>query len=241
MRGGKYALKKEKYTIERFEILPSTNDYAKEKRAEGKNVIVIAKAQTGGRGTKGRSFSSALGGVYMSVSTFYEELPARQAFRIMQNAATAVCETLVAFGLTPVIKWPNDILVGGKKICGILIENTFAGSNVRSSIVGIGLNVKNELPEDLREIATTMQSATGKEIAVDKVEERLLKELSNVNGWKKYPRYVGFIGEEVALLCGETTLTATVIGVDNEGNLLARTAEGERTFSSAEVSLRSGR
>ena len=69
--------------IERFSTLPSTNDYAKEKRGEGKDLIVIARAQTGGRGTKGRIFSSGEGGLYLSKLTFYEDFPAKKAFQII--------------------------------------------------------------------------------------------------------------------------------------------------------------
>ncbi|MBE5744762.1 MAG: biotin--[acetyl-CoA-carboxylase] ligase [Clostridiales bacterium] len=233
-----YGLNDKKMRIERFEELPSTNDYAKERRALGEDCVVIARKQSGGRGTKGRSFVSTEGGLYMSKLTFYEDLPAKRAFEIMQTAATAVCETLRAFGVYPTIKWPNDILVNGKKICGILIENTFSGENVRASIVGIGLNVCNVLPQELRAIATTLQTETGKEIAVGDVEKILLDKLAEKGIWKNYAKYVGFIGERVLLLCGERQIEAIMLGVDEEGNLMAKTAAGEERFSSAEVSLR---
>ncbi len=234
-------MNKNKITIERFESIPSTNDYAKQKRVEGKDLVIVAKSQSGGRGTKGRSFSSSLGGLYVSVLSFYDDFLAREAFRIMQNAATAVCLTMEEYGLKPSIKWPNDILVNGKKICGILIENTFLGDKVRSSIVGIGINIYNPLEEELKDIATSILLETGKEIAVEEVEEKLLKHLYNADTWRKYPQYVAFIGEEVTLICGEERIRAKVLGVDKEGNLLGLTAEGERKFSSAEVSLRGER
>lgn len=124
-----------------FESLFSTQEYAREKRAEGQDLIVTAEVQTGGKGTKGRSFESKKGGVYVSKLSFYEKFPAREAFQIMAGAASAVCETLRKLGLDPVIKWPNDIFVNGKKICGILIENVFSGAEISSSIVGIGYAV----------------------------------------------------------------------------------------------------
>ena len=142
-----YAMNGKIVRIERFETLSSTNDYAKSVLAKGENVLIIARTQTGGRGTKGRSFSSREGGIYLSKVSFYEQYPAKEAFKLLQAAAVAVCETLHVWGVKAQIKWPNDILVNGKKICGILIENVFSGANVRSSIVGIGLNVCNELDE----------------------------------------------------------------------------------------------
>ena len=142
-----------------FDTLPSTQDYAKERRVDGENLAVTATYQTGGKGTKGRTFSSQEGGVYLSKLTFYEDLHVKSAFKIMIGAAVAVCETLRFYGLKPLIKWPNDICVKDKKICGILIENVFAGDKVRSSVVGIGLNVFNSLPEELADIATSMKLA----------------------------------------------------------------------------------
>lgn len=227
-----------KYDIERFESMPSTNDYAKEKRVEGKNLIIVAKSQTGGRGTKGRSFSSAIGGLYVSVLSFYEDFLAKDAFRVMQNAAMAVCKTVEEYGVKPMIKWPNDIYVNGKKICGILIENTFSREKIRSSIVGIGVNVHNRLEGELTDIATSLLLETGKQIPVDEVEEKLLKYLNSADTWREYPQYMAFIGENVTLLCGEEKTRAKVLGVDKEGNLLAQTAGGDKKFSSAEVSLR---
>ncbi len=222
----------------RFDELPSTNDFAKQRRTEEKDLFILAKRQSGGRGTKGRSFSSAEGGVYLSLLRFYENFPAKNAFSIMCGGAVAVCETLARYGLQPKIKWPNDIFVHGKKICGILIENTFSGQNIISSIVGVGLNVNNPLPEDLKEIATSMLLEKGGSLDADEVAERLMEGLLAPCSMQKYGEYLGFIGEEVTLLLGEEKLPAILLGVDGEGRLLAKTEEGEKTFSSAEVSLR---
>ena len=144
-----------------FDSIASTQDYAKAHRKNGQGLIVTATEQTGGKGTKGRSFESGKGGVYLSALCFYEGFFAKDAFQIMAGTATAVCETLRTLGLSPVIKWPNDIFVKGKKICGILIENTFSGSEISSSIVGIGLNIHNTLSAELEGIATTVQAETG--------------------------------------------------------------------------------
>ncbi len=226
------------YKIERFASMASTNDYAKEKRGERQNLLIIAGEQTGGRGTKGRSFSSSLGGLYFTALTFYENFSFQEAFKIMQNAAAAVCETLVAFGLSPKIKWPNDIFVNGKKICGILIENTLSNGKISSSVVGVGLNINNALPEELDEIATTMKRETGKEITVSEVEKTLFEKLFDSGTAERYPSYLGWIGEEVILLVGEEKRKAKMLGVDEAGALLAETEKGVEKFASAEVSLR---
>lgn len=224
--------------IQRFESIASTNDYAKSKRSEGQNLLVIAASQTGGRGTKGRRFSSTKGGLYLSKLSFYENFPAKDAFKIMQTAAAAVCETLASFGLLPKIKWANDVFVNGKKICGILIENTFSGANIASSVVGIGLNVYNEIPEELKNIATTMQKETGKTFPIEEVEKRLVACLADENTYKKYDGYLGWLGETVEMLSGEERLFAKLLSVDETGGLWVETDGEKRRFTSAEISLK---
>ena len=230
------------WKIIRFDCIPSTSDYAKSLRQNGENAVIIAAEQSGGRGTKGRSFSSEKGGVYLSALTFYKNFPACKAFQIMAGAATAVCKTLESFGLQPNVKWPNDIYVNDKKICGILIENTFSGSFVANSVVGIGLNVNNSLPKELAKIATTMREILGEETPVLKVEERLIENLgaSFFKGFlmEEYTSRLGYLGVPATLLVGEETLVATPCGVTEKGELIALVGTEKKTFSAAEVSLR---
>ena len=221
-----------------FDTLPSTQDYAKEQRVGGVDLVVTATCQTGGKGTKGRSFSSQTGGVYLSKLTFYEDLPVRPAFKIMIGAAVAVCETLHSYGLKPLIKWPNDIWVNDKKICGILIENVLAGDRVRSSVVGIGLNVCNALPEDLTEIATTMELAMEEIPIVEEVTCRLLAELDKGRSIEDYRAYLGYMGREVTLIFGDERVPGRLLFVDDEGGLQVEMDGKTRRFTAAEVSIR---
>ena len=221
-----------------FDCIPSTQDYAKEKRAEGLPLIVTASRQSGGKGTKGRGFSSESGGVYLTKLDFYENFPAKQAFLIMARAATAVCETLRFYGLNPLIKWPNDVWVNDKKICGILIENVFSGSNVSSSLVGIGLNVHNRLPEELHSIATTMQEVTGKLYSVEEVTQRLIAELGKPRGMEEYRAYIGYMGKQATLLLGDERIPGTLVCVDDEGGLTVEIDGTARRLTAGEVSVR---
>ncbi len=222
----------------RFREIASTNEYIKARRGEGKNLVVTAERQTGGKGTKGRSFSSEKGGVYLSTLTFYKEFPAKRAFEIMAGAAVAVCRTLRFYGLSPVIKWANDIYVRDKKICGILIENVFSGAYVSSSVVGIGLNVYNELPDELTQIATTMQRELGRALDVEEITNRLICELETGASMDEYRALVGYLGREVALIFGDERVSAILLSVDGEGALHARVNGEERTFHAAEVSVK---
>ena len=221
-----------------FKEIDSTNDYVKIRRGEGKDLLAVAKKQTGGRGTKGRSFQSEKGGVYLSLLRFYEDFPAREAFKIMAGAATAVCEVLEDCGLSPVIKWPNDIHVNGKKICGILIENAFGLDKVTSSVVGIGLNVYNELDEELAFIATTIKRETGKRFSVHKLAKKLAWLLYRETDLCAYQKRLGYMGGAATLLLGDERIPATLVSVDEEGNLLALAGGELRRFAAAEVSLR---
>ena len=223
---------------EKFNELASTNDYAKSKREEGKDRIITALAQSGGRGTKGREFVSNEGGVYLTKLSFLENFPAKQAFLIMANAAVAVCETLRYYGVSPVIKWVNDIYVNDKKICGILIENVFSGDKISSSVVGIGLNVHNALPEELEEIATTLEKETGKKFSVEEVTEKLIVELAKERKMAEYLSFIGYMGERAVLLCGEERLEVTLLRVDEEGGLWVDMKGEQKRFAAAEVSLR---
>ena len=221
---------------EHFTQLPSTNVYVKEKGFT-QDCIVTADCQSGGMGTKGRSFSSACGGVYLTKLTHHTDLPAKCAFKVMANAAVAVCETLAFYRLKPLIKWPNDVFVRDKKICGILIENTFSGGKIARSIVGIGLNVCNELPEELEEIATSMR-LQGVEVGVAQVRERLIENLKRDFPMQTYLSYLGYLGKEVTLIFGDERVPATLLSVDDEGGLWVKTATGEQRVTAAEVSIR---
>ena len=221
-----------------FKELASTNDYAKQKRANGQDLIVTAKRQTGGRGTKGRSFSSEKGGVYLTCLRFYEQFPAKRAFEKMASAAVAVCKTLEELGVKPVIKWANDIHVNGKKICGILTENTFSGKYLHSSVIGMGVNIYNALPAELDDIATTLCRETGKRFSVRKVTKRLIKHLSIDYPVEEYLQRLGYMGRQVELIFGDERVPATLGRVDKEGGLWADVDGETKRFTAAEVSIK---
>ena len=228
-----------KTKIIRLDNAFSTNDIAKDLKKEGEDVFVVATKQSGGRGTKGRSFSSLEGGLYFSRLTFPKNLLAKNAFTLMQGTAAAVCQTLASLGLAPVIKWPNDIYVGGKKICGILIENSLSGERIHASIIGVGLNVNNEMPKELKPIATTVREQTGKIHSLAAVEERLFSLMEAEDAYRSYTDYLGFLGERVRLVFADGgEREAVLIGVDEVGALLVQTETGEEKFFAAEVSLR---
>ena len=219
-----------------LEVTDSTNEYCK--RIDGaEDLIVIAKKQTSGKGTKGRSFVSAEGGLYLSVMR-HSVVSTESAFKIMIDNCVAVCETLQSFGLKPVIRWANDVLVNGKKICGTLIENTFRGGEVSRSIAGIGINVNNVLPRELKNIATTMQLATGKKISLSDVKNTLIANLQNSYSTEQYKSYINWFGREISLSCADGEIKAVAQDVAGDGRLVCSVNGKTVKMSSAEVSLR---
>lgn len=215
----------------------STNEYLKRLNGE-EDTIVTALRQTAGKGTKGRSFSSADGGLYLSVMRFYENFSAANAFEIMINSCVAVCKTVEGFGIKPVIRWANDVLVNGRKICGTLIENTFAGANIRRSIVGMGINVNNELPSELRQIAVSMREILGNRLSLQTVKQAHIANLQKSFTIDDYKNYIDWFGKEVVLRTDKESYTATALDVTADGRLVVSRDGKIIEISSAEVSLR---
>ena len=125
------------YKLISFDKIPSTQTYALNMVAMGDardHTVIMAEAQSDGRGRYHRTWVSHHGNLYASFIFSAEERDPRLAYVV----AVAVTETLISFGINPKIKWPNDILIDDKKVCGILIE--YAG---RFVIIGIGINIKS--------------------------------------------------------------------------------------------------
>jgi len=126
-----------------LESVDSTNEEAKRHISDIDNLSVLsALEQTAGRGQRGNTWTSSAGeNLIFSIVLKSPVLMAEDHFALNEIAALSVAEFLSTYGIKAEIKWPNDIYVGEKKICGILIENSFRGKTISSSIIGIGLNI----------------------------------------------------------------------------------------------------
>ena len=132
-----------KHDIMWFKSLDSTNEEARRHISEIDNLSVLsALEQTDGRGQRGNTWTSNAGeNLMFSIVLKSPVLMAEDNFALNEIAALSVADFLSTYGIKAEIKWPNDIYVGEKKICGILIENSFRGKTISSSIIGIGLNI----------------------------------------------------------------------------------------------------
>ena len=215
-----------------FDTLPSTNDYC-ETHEFGEDTAIIAREQTGGKGTKGRSFSSPRGGVYLSLVRYYP-CKAENSFSLMIASCMAVVKTLELYGVSAGVKWPNDVFLNGKKICGILIKNSFEGENVKKSITGIGVNVNNDIPKDLVDIAINLKSVVG-EVDIDEFYKRLIENLYADYSVDEYRSRNIVLGKEITVIKNGESRKAVAEDVAADGSLVLK--GGERLFY-GEVTIR---
>ena len=228
-----------KPTVLRFESLPSTNTELARLASEGapEGVSVVADEQTAGRGRLQRAWSSPKGaGLYFSL-LLRPTIPQNYWPLITFMAAIAVGDALrEAAALETDIKWPNDLLSGERKICGILAEamDTPAG---RAVILGIGINLtQSAFPPELENVATSVAEASGRPVEREPILAALLDALSRwyallenpaqiVDAWSNRSSYA--IGKLVQVSNGDDVWQGTTCGVEPDGALRLRTSSGE--------------
>jgi BirA family biotin operon repressor/biotin-[acetyl-CoA-carboxylase] ligase len=168
-------------TVVRFDSVTSTNDIARDLAGAGaeEGVAVIAGSQTAGRGSKGRSWSSPPGeGLYLSVILRPRLEPTGSPILTLAAAVAVATTFRTAFGAAADIKWPNDILLGGRKVCGILVESATQGGALSYAVLGIGVNLlQSEFPPEIRDRATSLLIETGLAVTPDEFEPRLFEQL----------------------------------------------------------------
>lgn len=236
-----------------FDVLDSTNDYGKElaKKQPVHGTLIVADTQTAGKGRRGRIWQSP-GGTTISMSLCLEpKLQADQVSGLTLVAALSVAEAIrEVTGADPRIKWPNDIVLNGKKICGILTEMCFK-ENTYAVVIGIGINVNTEsFPEEIQEVASSLKLETGKEISREKLIAFVMKyfemfyeqyeQRSDLTLLKqRYERMLANKDREVQVLDPVAPYTGIARGITAAGNLVVVCRDGtEKEVSSGEVSVR---
>ena len=166
------------FQIQKFAELESTNTLAQKMAVEGasEGLVVVADYQTGGRGKPGREWVSLRGKNLLFSVLIRPKIAVNKAPMITQIACRSVAKVLKAHGITPTIKKPNDVMVGGKKICGVLTESAATQTELHSVVIGIGLNV-NAGTEELVPEATSMKAETRKTFDLNSLLDSLLEQL----------------------------------------------------------------
>ena len=234
--------------------LSSTNTVLKERYLDRPHgFVLLAEEQTGGRGRLGRSFVSPAGtGIYLTI-LLHPTLPIQHIQFITIAAAVAVAEAIGrTAGFDPQIKWVNDVLMDGRKLCGILTEAMIEGETgtVSSLIAGIGVNLRPnpDWPDEVRAVAGAL-SEFGKpprraELAAAILShfERaysLLEQGRQAELLARYRSRLCCIGREITVIGPAAKYEALCTGLDENGHLLVRDKDGqEHTLSSGEISIR---
>lgn len=239
----------------------STNDDAKRLAAAGlpNGSVVVADRQTAGRGRMGRVWRSDAGaGVWMSIVLRPDNLDARRGGLLPLAAGLAVARFLHGLGVPAQLKWPNDVLCDGRKICGILCESTASGFRLDRVVVGIGLNLfqqKEDFGPELAETATSlaMEKPELAELTRDGAAAALLSEtlkaVTMMDTEKEtflaqYRDLSCLVGRTVGVIRvpnGEIAaehIEGEVLGFSGDGALILATARGNRELASGEVTLR---
>jgi BirA family biotin operon repressor/biotin-[acetyl-CoA-carboxylase] ligase len=220
--------------IHYFPEIGSTMDAARElaKKGAEQGTIVIAEAQTRGRGRLSREWLSPKGGIYFTIILRPKISPA-YAPRINLMAAIAVAATIrKLFGLKADLKWPNDVLIAGKKVCGILAEMDAEMDVVNFVNVGMGINANNSVTR-FEKTATSLKEALGREISrkeflsalIGEIERRqpLLMEADFLKEWK---RLSATLNKEVRVMSMGEELTGQAIDIDATGALILKGKDG---------------
>lgn len=226
----------------RLDIVKSTQDIAFRlgERGASEGTTVVARHQTGGRGRSGRAWATPPGEALLFSVLFRPDMPPERLSPLSLLIADAVASTVRSlFSLEPRIKWPNDVLIDGRKLSGILIQ--VRGGMV---VVGIGLNVLSA-PADLPEGATSIRSESGLDVDMDALLHSLLSAIGDryrrlLHGdtgpaIRRVEEALYLRGNEVTLQDGDRTLTGRILGLRDDGALLLDVGKETRAIVSGEL------
>jgi len=237
------------------EVTGSTNDDCRNLLKEGAahGVVAVAGSQTNGRGRRGRNWNSpADESVYMSIGLKPEFSPDRASMLtlVMALAVSRAIEKVSGLN-TAFIKWPNDIVIGGRKVCGILTEMHLDGNKIEDVIIGVGINLGgSEFPEEIEQTATSLVSECGRTISRETLVKAVLEcfemyvekfvekcDMSTIMA--EYVEKMVNMDREVRVLDPQGEYTGTARGINEMGELLVEKEDGTTVVVYAgEVSVR---
>ena len=241
--------------IQYFHSVSSTNQIARELSRQGcpQGMVVIADEQTEGRGRRGRSWVNSPGKDICMSAVLRPKMESQHAPRFTLATALGVYRVATDLGLAPSIKWPNDVLVEGKKVCGILLEMEGNMDSLDALIVGLGLNVNtDDFPQELCSIATSLSKELDQPLNRREVLCALLDELEPffdaceneaafAGMLETYKTSCSTIGKEVTVHGIRETFCGIAEDIDEIGRLMVRTDDGVlHTVSAGDVTLNKG-
>lgn len=229
-----------------YDEIGSTNEQAKTMHQEKEGSVFICEVQNQGKGSHGRGWVSPRGiGIWLSV-LLKPDIDISRVSQITLVAGLALCKTI---GMGAKIKWPNDIVIGTKKVCGILTEMNAEPDLVHYVVCGIGVNVNTEkFDDEISHRATSMYMESGEKQGRNEIISRLLNNFEHYykmflkGGFKaiseEYKENCVTINREVSVIFKSETLRGKAVGVDDNGSLVVETEKGKISVTSGEVSVR---
>ncbi len=241
-------------TIHCFDEIASTNGLAREMAVMGarEGTVIIAETQTRGKGRLGRTWASPRGGIWLS-TILRPKLKAKETPKLTLMTSLAVAKTInQLFNLKTEVKWPNDVLINAKKVCGILTEANTRGDVINFVVVGIGINANiglDSLPKQVRENATSLKHELKREIDREQLLHVLLEKMEHyyvmiMNGkassvLEEWKSLCGFLGSYVQVTSWEEKIEGWAIDVDENGALTIKLHDGTlRKVLSGDLSLK---
>lgn len=236
-----------------FDSIDSTNTKAKELAEEGhpSGTLVVADRQTAGKGRRGRSWESPTGiGIFMTLMLKPEINPNNASMLTLVAAMATTRAIRRVTGVPAMIKWPNDIVMNGKKVCGILTEMSAQFDYINHIVIGIGINVHNEdFPEEIAQTASSLYLESGQHIHRASLIEAFLEEFEDVYAeylktedmeglQKEYDAMLVNRGRQVRVLDPKEPFEGKAMGITKKGELIVDTWESRKLVSSGEVSVR---
>jgi BirA family biotin operon repressor/biotin-[acetyl-CoA-carboxylase] ligase len=218
------------------EEVPSTNDDAKALALEGgeEGTVIVARRQTAGKGRMGRQWSSPEGGIYLSI-ILRPKMPATEMLRLTVLSGVPVAMAIEqASGLEARLKWPNDVIVSGKKVAGLLMESSSVGGSVQFLVLGIGINL-NSRQEDLEgENPGSLAALSGRTFDNEAFLHQLLFQLDEFyvryNAGEvpidQYRAMSSTLGRHVVGSVGDQKISGQATSVDEQGALIVKGDDG---------------
>jgi BirA family biotin operon repressor/biotin-[acetyl-CoA-carboxylase] ligase len=212
--------------------------------------LLVADAQTSGRGRLQRTWWAPAGTSLLLSLILAPALHPTKAQQLTMICSLAVCDAILGLtGLEAQVKWPNDVIIGGRKVCGILTDLDVRGEELRWSIVGIGINVNVEWQEapPLRSPATSLLEETGQPVSrlrllvslLSLLETRYLALLAGHSFHEEWAGQMATLGKQVQVLSEHEQYQGLAAGVDEDGALLLQEQGGQvRRILAGDVSLR---
>ncbi len=222
-----------------YPSLPSTMDLARQLAAQGaeEGTAVLCDEQTRGRGRQGRPWLDSPGSSILMSVIFRPAVHQLPQINMLSSLAVVLAAQKTA-GLKPTVKWPNDVLIRGRKVAGILVENVFDGAHLQACIAGVGLNISLDVAAhpEIASIATSLSAEAGRALQRDDVLRALLEEMDNLyravgqgqDIRQRWLPYVESLGRTVRIKSGQSVEEGVGQSVNADGSITLRRADGSQ-------------